>query len=72
MARFQIVLEESGGSQFVLFDSSQPGGPTIQGQPLVEGETIVFRGRRWYVGLEPPTGPPDPAAPPRFRLQPAA
>ena len=68
MARFQLVLEEAGGSQILLFDSSQPGEPLLEGQPLLDGETVVFRGRTWHVGEE--AAPEE--APTRFRLLPAA
>ena len=68
MARFQLVLEEAGSSQILLFESSQPGEPLLEGQPLLDGETVVFRGRTWHVGEEP--APEE--APARFRLLPAA
>ena len=70
MARFQLVLEEAGGSEIMLFESSQPGEPLLEGQPLLDGETVVFRGRTWHVGEEPPIESPE--APARFRLLPAA
>jgi hypothetical protein len=70
MARFQLVVEEEGGSQFLLFDSSRPGNPVLEGQPLLDGETIVFQGRTWRVDEEPALESSE--TPARFRLQPAA
>jgi hypothetical protein len=70
VARFQLVVEEAGSSQILLFESSQPGEPLLEGQPLLDGETVVFRGRTWHVGEEQTVESPE--APARFRLLPAA
>ena len=52
MTHFQLVLRRPEGNQSELGLNNADDEPTIDGQLLVDGEVLVFRGADWLLTRE--------------------
>jgi hypothetical protein len=50
MARFVVECQYPEGSRREVYVTSEPA-PALGGAPLLDGDEISFRGRRWRVRL---------------------